>query len=222
MAGKIIKRYAAIMKIKVLLLLFSAAAFLPACAPTTTEPQALNVELAQTQIAQQLAQSATYTPQPVQVNTSTTAQSEGAGRAGLPGLSSTLVAAQVQGYGFNCAQPELNNTNTAQRCDLTTDEYQLTVTIWGRTAESVDMIEAAAFYYGDAYDYTDLTAVIFGNIAALPYEASVPEQASAWVQQTIPAVQNTGDEAINHFGGVRYYIYALPSIQVLEIGELHK
>jgi len=141
---------------------------------------------------------------------------------GLPGLSPLDVVFQVEGYGFACALPEQVNSWVTWRCDQTTDDYQLTITIWGSTPETMDMIEASAFYYGELADYSDLTAVIFGQIAGLPYEGSSPDLASSWVQQTIPLVQNTGDEALNTFGGVRYHIYALPSSQILEIGGLKK
>lgn len=149
-------------------------------------------------------------------------QPAGGYQASLPGLSPIVLISQIEGYGFTCTLPEVNSERITQYCDLTTDDYQFTVTIWGKTSESVDLVEAVAFYYGDLEDYTGLTAAIFGNIAGLKYQNSVPAQAKTWVQQAIPSILNAGDEAANTFGGIHYYIYAMPSIQVLEIGRLQK
>ena len=127
---------------------------------------------------------------------------------------------RLEGYGFTCATPEDLNEQVIWYCDLVTDEYQFSVTSWGATAEAIDLIEAAAFYYGDLDDYSDLTAVLFGQIAEVPYQGSTPDQARNWVEGTIVSVKDAGVEALNAFGGVRYYVYALPSSQVLEIGRL--
>ena len=91
--------------------------------------------------------------------------------------------------------------------------------MWGSTPDTVDLIEAAAFYFGDL-DYSNLTSVVFGMIVEIPYDGADPESARAWVEATIPDIQEIGDEALTDFGGVRYYLYAFPSAHVLEIGRL--
>lgn len=205
------------MKIKIIAILVLTAILMAACSlPKTLE------QSSKTGQVQQTVPTLNPTKAPVQGVKVESTQSGGSYQASLPGLSPILVISQIEGYGFVCTLPELNNGRTTQYCDLTTDDYQFTVTIWGQTAESVDLIEAVAFYYGALEDYSGLTAVIFGNIAGLTYQGSLPAQAKAWVLQTIPSVQAAGDEGVNTFGGVHYYIYAMPSIQVLEIGHLQK
>ncbi|MEI7990051.1 MAG: hypothetical protein WCI88_13525 [Chloroflexota bacterium] len=202
--------------------LFLTALFLVACSHAKANDQPLKDEMDLSLALKKAAPSSSLTMEPVQKETSNPSKTGGNYLASLPGLSPSEVVSLIEGYGFDCTLPELNNKRTTQYCDLTTDEYQFTVSIWGKTAESVDLIEAVAFYYGELEDYSDLTAVIFGNIGGLSYQNSVTQKAKTWVQETIPSVQNSGDEAINIFGGVHYYIYAMPSIQVLEIGKLQK
>ena len=124
---------------------------------------------------------------------------------------------QLEGYGFLCSQPEAEGNQTLRRCELETDEYKFTVNLRGSPAESINHIEAIGFYYGELEDYSDLTAVIFGLITST---ASNSEEARLWVQKSIPEVQGVGDEALNTFVGISFHIYALPSMQVLEIGSL--
>jgi hypothetical protein len=127
---------------------------------------------------------------------------------------------RLQGYGFSCAQEQIESGKFVWHCKYETPEYQFSVNIWGDSPETVDLVEAIAFYYGDLADYSDLTSVIFGLIAEAPYAGATPENARQWVEQAIPGMQMVGDEALTSFAGVRYYIYALPSSHVLEIGSL--
>ncbi len=139
--------------------------------------------------------------------------------AGIPGFRALVLVEKLIGFGFDC--PEFDEQGEGaykQQCVFGTEDYQLVVTIWGRTAESIDLIETTVFYFGNM-DYTDLTSVFFEIIADISYDGAVPEDAKEWVSSKVEVIKSFGDEAFDEFGGVRYYIYALPSGQVFEIGR---
>jgi len=137
---------------------------------------------------------------------------------GIPGLPLWMLWERLTGYGFNCFEPQVQEESYLSECSYETSEYEFNVSIWGRLPDTVDLVEAAALYYGEL-DYADLTTVVFELIAEIPYEGATPEEAGAWVEATMPGIQVVGDEASSSFGGVRYYLYAFPSSHVLEIGN---
>jgi hypothetical protein len=138
---------------------------------------------------------------------------------GVPGLDVLDLMERLSGFGFDCTQPEDQDGIHVRECNYETSEYQFMVTIWGSTPDAVDLIEAAAFYFGDL-DYAGLTSVVFELVAETPYEGATPEDAGAWVEESMPDIQGVGDEAVSIFGDVRFYLYAFPSAHVLEIGNL--
>jgi hypothetical protein len=138
---------------------------------------------------------------------------------GIPGLNASDLVDRLFGFGFDCSEPEIQGSQHIRDCDFGTSEYQYSVTLWGSTPDTVDLIEAVAFYFGDL-DYAGLTAIVFGMIAEVPYADADPESARAWVEAAIPDIMEIGDEVWTDFGGVRYYLYAFPSAHVLEIGGL--
>jgi len=137
---------------------------------------------------------------------------------GVPGLYVLDLLERLSGFGFDCTQPEEQDGIHVRECNYETSEYQFTVTIWGSTPDAVDLVEAAAFYFGDL-DYAGLTSVIFELVAETPYEGATPEDAGAWVEETMPDILVVGDEATSVFGDVRFFLYAFPSAHVLEIGN---
>ncbi len=141
--------------------------------------------------------------------------------AAVSGLHPVGVALELEGFGFVCESMGVVDERFVWRCDQATEDYQYTVTIWGTTEDTVDLVEAAAYYYSTVYDYSDLTAVLFGQIAGLPNASGSQEQARAWVEGNVQLVQANGDEAATMIGDIRYYLFALPASQVLEIGSLH-
>jgi hypothetical protein len=138
---------------------------------------------------------------------------------GIPGLNASDLVDRLFEFGFDCSAPEIQGEHHIRYCNFETSEYQFSVTIWGSTPDTVDLIEAAAFYFGDL-DYSGLTSIVFEMIAEVPYDGADPESAGAWLEATIPEIQNIGDEALTDFGGVRYYLYAFPSAHMFEIGRL--
>jgi hypothetical protein len=137
---------------------------------------------------------------------------------GIPGMNALELVERLVGFGFDCPEPELRAGIYERRCIFETVDYQYAVTVWGKMIETVDLIEAAAFYFGDQ-DYTDLTSVVFELVGQTPYDGAVPDDAGRWVSSSLAEIQLVGDEALNEFGGVRFYLYALPSAQILEIGQ---
>jgi hypothetical protein len=196
-------------------------AFLPgACTAGASVPPLSNIDLEATydvRAREQTAPSASETALP-----SDTDSPDASDQPGVPGLDPLDLIQQLEDYGFVCSPPNPVKTNVAWRCDFVSADFTLLVTIWGKTAAMVDLIEAAAFYYGDLSDYSDLTAAVFGLIARSPYEGSTPDEAQMWAEQSIASVHESGDEAADVFGGVRYYVYALPSVQVMEIGRFRQ
>ena len=140
---------------------------------------------------------------------------------GIPGLIVSDLVDRLFEFGFDCSAPEIQDRHHIRYCNFETSEYQYSVTIWGSTPDTVDLIEAAAFYFGNL-DYSSLTSVVFEMIAEVPYAGAVPENAGDWVEVTIPDILKIGDEALTDFGGVRYYLYAFPSAHMFEIGRLQE
>ena len=175
----------------------------PSASATSTEESTIDVSL---------------TPTPTQVRV-TEENEQPQDPAGIPGFLATELVERLSGFGFDCPVPDdpVDGVYTRQ-CAFATEDYQYVVTFWGRAANSIDLIETTAFYFG-SLDYTDLTAVIFEIIAEILYNGADPQQAKEWINDTVDEIQLIGDEAFDEFGGVRYYIYAIPSAQVLEIGS---
>lgn len=200
------------------------ALLIAACGAQNETQQLSNEDLIATAVSEIQAEQAKAQPtqekvQPVQSEPTQSTQPEVTYTPSIPGLHPLDLTFRLESYGFTCATPALINERVTWRCDHVTDEYQFTVTAWGANTEVVDLIEAAAFYYGDLV-YSDLTAVVFGQIAEVPYQGSASDLARDWVEGVIRTLQNSGEEALNNFGSVRYYVYAIPSAQVLEIGRL--
>jgi hypothetical protein len=140
--------------------------------------------------------------------------------AGIPGFNALDLVERLAGYGFVCPG-EVNPSGISheEMCVFDSEEFRFEVTVWGRGAESIDLVEAAVFYFGDL-DYSSFVSVLFEAVAEISYDGSVQDEAKDWVIEKISEIQYIGDEAVDEFGGVRYYIYALLSAQVLEIGHL--
>jgi len=139
----------------------------------------------------------------------------------IPGLDPIDVIYLADDYGFECNSPEFKEEHLIWSCFLELDESQYQVKLWGRTLETVDMIEVAAFYYDlDVTDYSDLSSLLFGEIARIPFSGSIALEAEKWVSDAILLLQSVGEERVNTFQGVRYYLYTLPSMHVMEVGSL--
>ena len=140
--------------------------------------------------------------------------------AGIPGFNALDLVERLVGFGFDCHEPlNPSEEDYQQRCVFDSDEFRFVVTMWGGMADSIDLVEAAALYFGDL-DYSSFVSVIFEEVAEISYDGSTPDEAKDWVIGKVAEIKLIGDEAVDEFGGVRYYMYALPSTQVLEIGRL--
>ena len=139
---------------------------------------------------------------------------------GVPGLDRGVVLEQMIGIGFECSQPYAQDDMILNECKYGTSDFLYTISIWGGSADAVDLIEAVGFYFGDL-DYTELTSIIFELLVVSSNLGAESGEAGRWIIDTLPDIQQVGDESIQYFGGVRYYLYAFPSAHVLEIGGLH-
>jgi hypothetical protein len=139
---------------------------------------------------------------------------------GIPGLERGVVLQRLVGIGFECSQPYAQENMILSECKYGTSDFLYTVSIWGSTDESVDLVEAVGFYFGDL-DYTELTSIIFEMLAEASYQGAEPGEVGEWIIETLPDIQVIGDESITYFRGIRYYLYAFPSAQVLEIGGFY-
>jgi len=166
----------------------------------------------------ELPENATAGASTVEPTPQATPTEEAALQAGIPGLNLGDMVDQVAGIGFECSQPYLLDAETIVECNYETTDFKYTVTMWGSTTDTVDLIEAVAFYFGDL-DYTELTSIIFELLVATTYQGTASEEARVWIIETLPEIQVLGDEATQFFEGVRYYLYAFPSAHVLEIGS---
>lgn len=209
--------------------LLSCGVALGACSPGAEEDgDTIEAEIA-TIVAATLTQEAIAQPEQVlgdQPSSDVSSGEEGGaaqaeGVAGIPELDVVFLLEGLVEFGFDCAASESRDDVFARACNFETAEYQFSVTLWGKSPDTVDLIEAVALYFGDE-DYSSLTSIVFEKIAETPYEDAEPDAARTWVQATLPGILAIGDEAATTFGGVRYYLYAFPSSQVLEIGGLQE
>ena len=150
--------------------------------------------------------------------TETPNQTEEPSLPGIPGLYPGAIMDRLVGIGFVCSEPDVKDGQIIWECIYGTSDFLYKMSIWGSTVETVDLIEAAALYFGDL-DYTDLTSIIFEMMAVTISQGNASDEVSAWIRDTLPDIQVIGDEAIQSFGGVSYHLYAFPSAQVLEVGN---
>jgi hypothetical protein len=138
--------------------------------------------------------------------------------AGIPGFNAKELVVRLAEFGFECPESQDQVAPLQWECVFETEDFRFEISIWGSSIDEIDLVEATAFYFGDL-DYTGLTAVIFERVAEMSYENAQPGEAKGWVSVNLAQVLQIGDEAVTDFGGVRYSLYALPSMQVLEIGQ---
>lgn len=158
-------------------------------------------------------------PQPSPFNTLEQPTLQPQPAVGIPGLAFPDITFNLKDRGFTCTDtfnklPSGLYTWTCERNDPT---FTSIVTVYSRTINNVDLIEADVALYANPDD--QIAILILGFIATMPYTGSTPDQARSWVETTIPTITQSGDHRIMEFGGVQYDLYGDPHHRSLEIGK---
>jgi hypothetical protein len=138
----------------------------------------------------------------------------------LAGLSPVNITVNLEQQNFTCTAVKKVTTHYERTCTKgTSSTYLFQVVIFGRESFLVDFIETSVLQYSNPDSKTAIPIV--GFMASMPYEGATPEDARAWVESTIPALEGaSGDPQEKIFGGVKYVLYGQLKALTLEMGEL--
>jgi hypothetical protein len=164
------------------------------------------------------------TTEPTVAATSTiepsTVQATTAAPAAIPGLNPADVTVNLEERGFTCSGPELGELYYHRVCEGDeTSLVHMVVEIYGRELFTVDYISATVFQFVDQPS-DELSGTFLGYLATLPYDGATPEEARAWVEETLPTVQGDGGTQSTTFGGVPYELLGPPTARILTMGRL--
>ena len=135
----------------------------------------------------------------------------------LAGLSPRNVTVTLEHNQFTCTLPVKGNVYYERTCTRgVPGAHVFRVVIYGRATGAVDFIEASIMQYENPDEETAIE--ILNLIASQPYDGATPEEASAWVESTVPDL-NSGTQETT-FGGVKYVLSGPPNALMLEMGEL--
>ena len=118
--------------------------------------------------------------------------------------------------GFTCSALKKPAEVYIRDCTLDKTVIVYTVSVYGRTASTVDSVEVMANQLASPTD--DLVAPIFGFMATLPYQNAEPEAARAWVETNLFKLGAGKKHLSAEFGGVKFDLYGEPSARALDIG----
>jgi len=138
----------------------------------------------------------------------------------LAGLSPINITLKLEQQNFTCTAVKKVTAHYERTCTKgTSSTYVFQVVISGRESFIVDFIETSVLQYSNPDSKTAIPIV--GLMASMPYDGATPEEARAWVESTILALEGTsGDPQQNVFGGVKYVLYGQTKALTLEMGEL--
>jgi hypothetical protein len=137
----------------------------------------------------------------------------------LAGLSPVNITLNLEQQNFTCTAVKKVTAHYQRTCTKgTSSTYLFQVVISGRETFIVDFIETSVLQYSNPDSKTAIPIVSF--MASMPYDGATPEDAQAWVESTIPALEGTsGDPQERIFGGVKYVLSGQPKALTLEMGE---
>ena len=138
----------------------------------------------------------------------------------LAGLSPVNITLNLEKQNFTCTAVKKVTAYYERTCTKgTSSTYLFQVLISGRESFIVDFIETSVLQYSDPDSKNAIP--ILGFMASLPYEGASPDEAQAWVESTIPALEGTsGNRQERLFGGVKYVLSGHIKTITLEMGEL--
>lgn len=158
-------------------------------------------------------------PVPSETATPTLAlRSEATGQ--IPGLSPVNITVGLEGQKFTCTAVKKGTIYYERTCTRGLPSVNLIqVRISGREPSIVDQIEISILQNENPENKT--AQEVLGFIAAMPYDGAAPEEAKAWVESTIPAVNGKpGGTQETVIGDVKYVLGGSVTALTLEMGEL--
>ena len=163
----------------------------------------------------------TFTPAPTDVPSSPEAPLEPTSDAKvtgqLPGLSPRNVTVALEDQKFTCTEVTKGTVYYQRTCSRGVPGVEVfLVVISGRTPSVVDFIEATILQYENPEN--EIAVQILSLAAGLPFDGATPDEARAWVESTVPALNGGTQETT--LGGVKYVLYGPPTKLTLEMGEL--
>ncbi len=135
----------------------------------------------------------------------------------IPGLTPQDVYLSLENRGFTCSEPELMGLEDVVRwtCERQEAKGKYLVEINSKDANSVRLLKAWVISHEPAR--ADALAQDFlGYVARVPYEGAQPEEAKAWVEQSV------GSKASAEFGGVSYTLGGKAGRRSLELEKLER
>ena len=133
----------------------------------------------------------------------------------IPGLTPQDVYLSLENRGFTCSEPEVmgHENDVRWTCERQDAKGRYLVEINSKDANSVRLLKAWVISRKRAR--ADALAQDFlGYVARVPYEGAQPEEAEAWVEQSV------GSKASAEFGGVSYTLAAKADTRFLKLEKL--
>jgi hypothetical protein len=139
----------------------------------------------------------------------------------LSGLSPVDVTVNLEQRGFTCTSVDKGVVYYERTCKREEPSiYLFYVVVSGREPFIVDFIETSVLQFTNPD--VKIASPLMGFMATMPYDGATPEDARAWVENTMPALTGKpGDAKEMMFGGVKYLLGGSPPTAfTLEMGEL--
>src|SRR5262245_45341029 len=151
----------------------------------------------------------TFTPEPTATEEPT---------ALLSRLKPDNVTLNLKQRGFTCDAMEEMLPYYLTTCRKGTVDYSLKVDIWGREVLAVDVIQSTVLQF--ANQDNEFAASFLGDMATMPHDGAVQEEARNWVETTLPSLTGQSDVREKVCAGVKYRLSGIPTAFSLEIGDL--
>jgi hypothetical protein len=138
----------------------------------------------------------------------------------LPGLQPADVKFNLQNRQFNCElafMPTDTDPYSSWECQRKNAQYYMSVEIWSKSLDSVDLIVSSVVQFRKADD--GLATDFLGFMATMPFDGAEPQEARTWVGETLPTITANGDVREATFGGIKFRLYGIPTARFLDIGE---
>ena len=94
--------------------------------------------------------------------------------------------------------------------------YLFYVVVYGREPFIVDLIETTVLQFSNPD--VGIASALMGFVATMPYDGATPEDARAWVENTIPTLSGKpGGSKEMVFAGAKYVLNGPPTALTLEM-----
>ena len=125
----------------------------------------------------------------------------------IPGLAPRNVTVTLEHNRFTCTLPVKGNRYYERTCTRGVPGVQVfRVVIYGQAPGAVDFIEASIMQYENPDEETAIE--ILNLIASQPYDGAEPDQASAWLGSTVPALNGGAQETAFYAAGLETFLAA--------------